>query len=453
MYSSRNDSRHVKGKQQQQQHDREQQEQIFSISRNGIHTIKKVLDERDNDSYHPRLGLSRLRNPSSDCWTNVTEAISSCSDLDDELLFGGDDDEDEDGITTIEGEGGGGEQQRLMVTILSASMTMTSVDDDTLNDDSQSVGTTLALMNGIDPISTTTATHLSSTTLPHAACTSRSDSRKGRVINTKSVSASRSTWCDNATTCAAVAPGSNIHHHQGDDRHEDVIDNVFWGEEKKEDQEEVEGIPSIITLIHDECCYDYKNKNPTSANNNNNNPIGCSDNKEGRDLSEIFHRRPSGGGFTPSAVLLRQVDGVECSPTSPSSSSSSCAGEDVVSDSLQRRLDRAEPLIVLYRAIHQSQDHLIESLEQTLSEVQDSAQDIAFIRDRLSQELDDALDEQDDALNRILTERANMVAAPRVVVLGLSLLYYVWGGTEYLLILAATFCLLEDMLTVCFPCT
>lgn len=423
----------------------QQQQRKLQVLSSSVQTIKKVLDERDNKC-HPRLAAVG-RSPTSDCWTNVTEAISSFSELDDEF-DGGEDD----------GNGEDGEQHRVMVTLLSASMTMTSFDDTVNDDDSQSTGGSLLMTSGNDR-----STLISSVAPPRASTSIGSNkgrlvsthpctdpSRDGSVsntwyspaISTTSVSASRSTWGDNTTTCAA-ATGAILYQRHGND---DDSDNDSW------DEKEEEGIPPVITLIHDEY-YDNNSNNNGNPMSGNNSQVRCSDTKGGRDLSIIFHRRSSvasglgggsgDGGCTSAAVLLRQVDGVE-GPTSS-------ADEDV--DMWKLRLDRAEALVVSYRAVLQSQDHLVESLEQTLSEVRDSAQDLVFDRDRLSQELDDTLDEQDDALNRILTERANKVAAPRVVVLGLSLLYYLCGGTEYLLMLASTFCLLEDLLTVCFPCT
>jgi hypothetical protein len=396
----------------QQEHQRQYQRS------NSIHSIKKVLDERD---CHPRPAIA---SPPSDCWTSATEAISSFSELEDEF----DDGEDNDS----------GGQQRVMVTLLSASMTMMSFDDTTLDDSPSSGRSPVMILSGNTGTLSSTTENGSGSNTGRLVSTQRLTTRENRsVSNTRhtpavsatSVSASRSTWCDNTTACAA-ATGAILYHGDDDD---DVNDVGRW---------EGGGVPSVITLIHDDYCYDK-----TTPRSGNSGPVrGADDGRGGRDLSEIFNRRSSvgsAGSGTSVAILLRQVDGAE-HPTPP-------ADEDV--DAWKGRLERAEALVVSYRAVLQSQDHLIESLEQTLYEVRDSAQDLVAERDRLSQELDDTLDEHDDAMNRVLMERANKVAIPRIVLLGLSMLYYLCGGTEYLLILSSTFCLLEEILTVCFPCS
>ncbi|KAG7357089.1 hypothetical protein IV203_001777 [Nitzschia inconspicua] len=110
------------------------------------------------------------------------------------------------------------------------------------------------------------------------------------------------------------------------------------------------------------------------------------------------------------------------------------------------RLERAEAMLESYRNTVRSNEHLIESLEQTLMETRESAQDLWVERNRLEKELEETLDEQ-DAL--ILTEKNCLVRRIHTGVLALSLLYFMVGGSEHVLIFVATVYLLEDVMTLC----
>jgi hypothetical protein len=110
------------------------------------------------------------------------------------------------------------------------------------------------------------------------------------------------------------------------------------------------------------------------------------------------------------------------------------------------RLERAEAMLESYRNTLRSNEHLIESLEQTLMETRESAQDLWSERNRLEQELEETLDEQDSL---IMTEKNCLVRKIHTGILALSLLYFMMGGSEYVLIFVATVYLLEDVMTMC----
>jgi hypothetical protein len=114
-------------------------------------------------------------------------------------------------------------------------------------------------------------------------------------------------------------------------------------------------------------------------------------------------------------------------------------------ESVLLRLERAVTMIESYRSTLKSNEHLIESLEQTLLETRESAQDLWVERNRLEQELDETLEEQDAIL---MLEKNCMIRRIHTCVLALSLAYFLLGGSEYVLIFVSTVYLLEDILSM-----
>lgn len=118
---------------------------------------------------------------------------------------------------------------------------------------------------------------------------------------------------------------------------------------------------------------------------------------------------------------------------------------DALQQSALLRLERAEAMLESYRNMLKSNEHLIESLEQTLLETRESAQDLWVERNRLEQELEQTLDEQDAIL---MMEKNCTIRRIHTLVLAVSLTYYLMGGSEYVLIFVATVYLLEDILSM-----
>ncbi len=109
------------------------------------------------------------------------------------------------------------------------------------------------------------------------------------------------------------------------------------------------------------------------------------------------------------------------------------------------RLERVEAMLESYRNALKSNEHLIESLEQTLLEARETAQDSWAERNRLEQELEDILDEQDAMW---LSEKNCLIRRLHTTVLALSILCVLSGGSDYVLIFASTVYLLEDLLNM-----
>jgi hypothetical protein len=111
------------------------------------------------------------------------------------------------------------------------------------------------------------------------------------------------------------------------------------------------------------------------------------------------------------------------------------------------RLEEAEVMLDSYRNTLRSNEHLIESLEQTLMETRESAQELCAQRNRLKQELEETLNEEEDWLG---TEaNGGILRQIHTVLLTLSLLYTMLGGSHYILIFVAMVYLLEDIMTMC----
>lgn len=386
-----------------------------TICQNYIHHVcnQDILDCGDLKQHRQLTSPSSARTLPSDCGTHATEAVSSFSEHDDghgdgeygadDRHHGHDDGDDDDYVPG-----------RLMVTLLSTSTI--SFDDTTAKD--SPLGRCHPMTSG-NPISAATRPSSNIRLVPpqdrNGRDSSISNTLRTPAIRATSVSDSRSTWC-HTTACTAAAGA--IPYHQGDDGDDDE-DVGCWDED----------VPAVITVIHDV----YENGLTAGT-------LSHISNRRLDRFSDIFHNESSSAS---NGILLRQVDGVDNPPASNN--------EDV--DGWKGRVERSEALVASYRAALLSQDHLIESLEQTLHEARESAHDLAVERDRLLQELDEALDEHDAAMNGMMMGRINKLTVPSIALLGLGLFYFLCGGTGYMLILASTFYLSEDILTVFFPCS
>jgi DNA repair ATPase RecN len=119
--------------------------------------------------------------------------------------------------------------------------------------------------------------------------------------------------------------------------------------------------------------------------------------------------------------------------------------QQVTPEEALHRLEQTEMMIETYRNTLKSNEHLIESLEQTLLETREKAQDIWVERNRLEEELEDTLDEQDALL---VMEKNGIIPRIHTAVLAFSLAYFLCGGSEYVLLFVSTVYLLEDILAV-----
>jgi hypothetical protein len=114
--------------------------------------------------------------------------------------------------------------------------------------------------------------------------------------------------------------------------------------------------------------------------------------------------------------------------------------------SMEERLQCAEALMKSYRATTQSNEHLLDSLYQTLAETREQAQNLLADRNELVEAIDLLHKEQEDADHVTNDRRAEPKYFVRMA-MTISLMLYLSGiASEYALVATVVVYLLEDVL-------
>jgi len=148
----------------------------------------------------------------------------------------------------------------------------------------------------------------------------------------------------------------------------------------------------------------------------------------------------------PVVITLLNATEISLQPPAAASPTSTMQPNNELSPTeAQLRLAQAEAMIESYQNTLKSNEHLIESLEQTLQETREKVQDLWTERNRLEQELEETLDEQDKMM---LTEKSGVIPRIQMAILAGGLVYFMAGGSEYILLFASIVYLLEDVLNM-----
>jgi hypothetical protein len=170
------------------------------------------------------------------------------------------------------------------------------------------------------------------------------------------------------------------------------------------------------------------------------------------DLGEEFcegpyknHKSRQSSSRIPSSIILLEKTLPEGDKSYGTHASTEIDTHRSSNESIEERLKLAETLLESYRNAIQSNEHLVDSLYNTLLETQEQAQNLLVSRNELLKAVDTLYKEKED-----VNSETDRIANPRIylkMAMSISLLFYILGMTsEYALVAAVLVYLLEDIM-------